>query len=170
MQLKRWILGALLALALLAGAGARPAQACGGGYGAGGLIVLGLAGGALAVGGADVVFTIGDAVMAGNHRTPPVAWGVGELLLAAPQAGLFGYWTYTTLRDHREDATLPMALTLWTTGLAAHGIYAIVRGQYTPDTDEPPRRHAAVDWKVAPAMVSSGQARAAPGAVLFGRF
>jgi hypothetical protein len=97
-----------------------------------------------------------------------VAYGVFETLVAAPQAALLGYWTYDTLRADR-DAFLPVVLTLWTAGLTAHGIYTIARADSALKVDEPPR-HASVDWRVAPAMVSTGPSSTAPGAVIFGRF
>ena len=168
MKLKRWILGALVALALLAGAGARPARACGGGYFTGTDLLIGV--GALGAAYGDIAFTIGDTVLAAQGRRPPAAYGVLEALVAAPQAGLFAYWAYNTSRAQGGDATFPVVLTLWTAALTAHGIYTIARAN--PETkvvDEPPR-HASVDWRVAPAMVTAGPSSTAPGAVLFGRF
>jgi hypothetical protein len=170
MQLKRWILGALVALALLAGAGARPAHACGGGggYFTGTDLLIGA--GALGAAYGDVAFTVGDTVLAAQGRRPPAAYGVLETLVAAPQAALFGYWTYDMIRSGDGDtARLPLALTLWTAALTAHGIYTIARANPDRKIDEPPR-HASVDWRVAPAMVSAGASRASPGAVIFGRF
>ena len=164
--MKKLILGTILGLGLVLVAAPRQAQACGGGSG-GGAIALLIMGGTVAA-GADVTFSVLDLAFVSQGNRPNLPYGVAELLVAAPQAGLFGWWTVATMQGGSNDATLPAALTLWTAGLAAHGIYSIVRAG-SPREAEPPR-HAAVDWRVAPAMVSAGQARAAPGAVIFGRF
>jgi hypothetical protein len=109
-------------------------------------------------------------VFAGQDRPAPLGWGVMEVLVAAPQTALLGWWSYATMREGRQNATLPVALTLWTAGLTAHGIYTIARSGTPRELDEPPRHRAAVEWKVAPALVAAGPSPAAPGAVIFGRF
>jgi len=166
--MKRWMLAAVVAVALLAGA-TLPARACGQGGGlAAGLEALLIGAGALGATVGDATFTIGDAVMAGQGKRPPLMWGVGEVLLAAPQAALLGWWAYSDLRSGRTEYTAgTIALTLWTAGLTAHGIYTIARADSTWRSTGPERT---VSWNLAPSLVSAGQARAAPGAVLFGRF
>jgi hypothetical protein len=167
MQLKRWLPGALVALTLLVGVGARPAQACSSGSAifSGTDLLIGM--GALAAAGGDIAFSVGDLALAANRKPAPLAWAEAEVLVAAPQVALLGWWTASNLKGGR-DATLPAALTLWTAAMVVHGTYYILRPSSEPETEPP--SHAAVDWKVAPALVSAGQARAAPGAVVFGRF
>ena len=165
MTFKRWLPGALVALTLLVGVGARPARACGSVNSNGTELLLGI--GALAALGGDIAFSVGDLALAANRKPAPLAWAEVEVIVAAPQLAYVGWWTLSSLKGGR-DASLPAALTLWTAALVAHGTYQVLRSSAEPEAGPP--RHAAVDWKVAPALVSAGQARAAPGAVVFGRF
>jgi hypothetical protein len=154
---------ALVTAALLVGTGTRQAQACSSGSNG-----FGAAVGLLAASATDLVFTVGDVVWADGPRPATMGWGIMEAAVTAPQAALFGWWSYTSLRDG-QDGLLPIAMTLWSSALAVHGFYTIVSNLSDAPPREPPRR-AAVDWKVAPAMVAAGPSPAAPGAVIFGRF
>jgi hypothetical protein len=169
MKLKGYVLAIMLAAVLL-GAGTRRAHACGGGYDDGGFALV-LAG--LGAVGVDALFTGVDVVnqAPADLKSLPKAYGFAELLLTLPQAAWLGLATGQLVAEggYSFGAAATTVLTLWTGSLAAHGLYVMVQGGHPSPPREPVRR-AAVDWRVAPALVSAGAARASPGAVLFGRF
>lgn len=74
--------------------------------------------GALAVNSA---FTIYNLATINTHK--PRIYGFGETVLTAPQTLVWG--GIALLVD--DDAWKPTALALWSAGLAAHGIYTLVR-------------------------------------------
>jgi hypothetical protein len=170
MTMKRWMSVAFLVFGLTAFAGTRPARACGGGYVSDSDSLAILAG--LAAVTVDLPFTVGDMIQAGTDHPPTAAYGGLEMAATLPQVALM---TYGAVHAYQQgDSTAGntfLVLAGWVTVLAGHGLAAIINAPAArPTNPEPPARHAALEWNLAPAMVSAGQARAAPGAVVFGRF
>jgi hypothetical protein len=163
---KRVLVGALLVFALVGLAGARRAQACGGG-GATGVVVLGLAG----IAAIDLTLSIADV----TTKEPSRGYGALELLLTAPQAVFLGSLAAQTLFSPQPSVgsgLIFLGLTAWTGALAIHGGFALFGPRQTTGDGDEQRRQArsGIRWGTAPTMLSTERTRAAPGAVLFGRF
>lgn len=161
--MKKWLLGMTVVLVAVLAARGR-AEACGsGGDYTGVFVVLG------AVAAVDVAFTVHDVSEMSQGRPGSRGAGVAELLLVGPQALIIDYAVLT--EGHNDGTNIGVALGLWTTALAVHGIWALA----APEEHGPPPlaltvgKPGVVQAAFMPTMVSDGkQVGAGLGAV--GRF
>ena len=117
-------LALLIGSLILLGAGARRAEACGGGGSNDGLGMLYV--GVAVVGGAYVSSTIAFGVADVTDDDHSIAYGVLETTVNAGYATATGAIAVDAATNHGNWG-IPAALTALHIGLAAHGIYAIVK-------------------------------------------
>ena len=171
------IFAVIVAVAVLLAA-PRGARACGGGgrgYGSNNSNYNGIIAAALVVGGADLALTLwdGGSVLASHH--PSTAYGVFELMVAAPQVALGVAAMVSAPGSGGSSAPI---YTMWMGAMTAHALWTIATASSAaPEAPSRPLREgpplppsSRMSVSLGPTWVQPLGQLAHPGVGLVGRF